>query len=65
MHNGMFKTSKEVIDFYNDPDKFVANSIGRDSVLAKPMGLTELEKNDLEAFLQALTDSRFASQMDY
>lgn len=61
MHNGMFKTLKEVIDFYNDPGKIVPHAINRDSVLAKPMGLTLKEKKDLEAFLGALTDKRFAS----
>jgi len=60
MHNGMFKTLGEVIDFYNDPGKRVANSINRDTVLLKPLGLTELEKRDLEAFLVSLTDKQFA-----
>lgn len=59
MHNGMFKTLKEVIDYYNDPDKIVANSIGRDTLLAKPLGLTVGEKKDLEAFLLSLSDARF------
>lgn len=59
MHNGMFKTLREVIDFYNEPDKFVVKAIDRDTVLAKPLGLTEEEKNDLLAFLGALTDKRF------
>lgn len=59
MHNGMFKTLKEVIDFYNEPDKIVPNSINRDTTLAKPLGLTECEKTDLEAFLLSLTDRRF------
>jgi cytochrome c peroxidase len=44
MHNGMFKTLKEVIQFYNDPAKIVLNSINRDSLLAKPLGLTDQEK---------------------
>ncbi len=59
MHNGMFRTLKEVIDFYNEPDKVVPNSLNRDSVLAKPFGLTTAEKNDLEAFMISLTDKRF------
>jgi len=59
MHNGMFKTLREVIDYYNTPDTFVANSINRDILLQKPLGLTEQEKQDLEAFLLALTDDRF------
>ena len=61
MHNGMFKTLKEVIDFYNEPEKVVPNAINRDSILAKPLGLTQQEKNDLEAFLNSLTDKRFTN----
>lgn len=59
MHNGMFKTLREVIDYYNDPDKIVPYSIGRDTLLAKPMNLSEGEKQDLESFLVSLTDKRF------
>jgi cytochrome c peroxidase len=59
MHNGRFKTLGQVIDFYNDPGKVVPNAINRDSLLAKPLGLTAKEKKDIEAFLCALTDKRF------
>jgi len=59
MHNGMHKTLREVIDYYNEPDKFISNSVNRDTSLAKPLGLTEQEKQDLEAFLNSLTDARF------
>jgi cytochrome c peroxidase len=59
MHNGMFKTLDEVIEFYNDPAKLVPGAINRDTILAKPMNLTEWEKADLKAFLEALTDDRF------
>lgn len=59
MHNGMHKTLREVIDYYNEPDKFISNSVNRDTLLAKPLGLTEQEKQDLEAFLNSLTDARF------
>jgi cytochrome c peroxidase len=59
MHNGMFKSLKEVIDFYNNPGKIVPDAINRDSLLAKPLGLTKQEKEDLEAFLFSLTDKRF------
>lgn len=59
MHDGSLKTLREVIDYYNDPVKKVPDAIGRDSVLATPMQLTEQEKQDLEAFLNALTDDRF------
>jgi cytochrome c peroxidase len=59
MHNGMHKTLMDVINYYNTPDKFVNNSINRDSLLAKPLGLTEQDKKDLEAFLVSLTDVQF------
>ena len=59
MHNGMHKTLKEVIEYYNTPDKFVSNSINRDSLLNKPLGLSETEMKDLENFLLSLSDERF------
>jgi len=62
MHNGMHKTLREVIDYYNEPDKFISNSVNRDTLLAKPLGLTEQEKKDLEAFLMSLTDARFVKK---
>ncbi|HEY1039828.1 MAG TPA: cytochrome c peroxidase [Bacteroidia bacterium] len=62
MHNGMFSTLKEVIDYYNEPGKVVPNSINRDTLLSKPLGLTPQEKADLEAFLISLTDRRFVKK---
>ncbi len=59
MHNGMFKTLKEVIAFYDDPRKVVTGAIAIDSLLSKPLGLTQQEKDDLEAFLNSLTDKQF------
>lgn len=59
MHNGMHKTLREVIDYYDEPDKFIKNSINRDTLLNKPLGLTETDKKDLENFLLSLTDRRF------
>jgi len=59
MHNGMFKTLEQVIDFYNDTKKTVPNAINKDSLLKKPLGLTKQEKNNLKAFLVSLTDKRF------
>lgn len=59
MHNGMFNTLREVIDYYDEPDKVISNSINRDTSMAKPLGLTNAEKKDLEAFLLSLTDARF------
>ncbi|OHC63616.1 MAG: hypothetical protein A2045_07835 [Rhodocyclales bacterium GWA2_65_20] len=53
MHNGIFYTLDEVVDFYNKgggdanwPNK---------SKLLKPLGLTDREKKDLVAFLESLS----------
>ena len=59
MHDGSFKTLREVIDYYDRPADFVAHSINQDPLLSEPLNLTEQEKVDLENFLIALTDDRF------
>ena len=59
MHNGMFATLEEVIEYYDNPFKFVPKPINADTLLQKPLGLTSQEKSDLVAFLHALTDLRF------
>jgi len=59
MHNGMLKSLREVIDFYNEPAKIVPDALNRDSILAQPLGLDTQEKLDLEEFLNSLTDKRF------
>lgn len=58
MHNGMFKTLRQVIDYYDNPNSVVPNPINRDTSLSKPLNLTEQEKQDLEAFLISLTGSK-------
>jgi len=62
MHNGMFKTLREVIDYYDNPTKFISNAVNRDTLLSKPLNLSEQEKKDLENFLAALTDRRFVKK---
>lgn len=62
MHNGMFKTLREVIDYYDNPSSIIPHSINKDTTLPARIGLTELEKDDLEAYLNALTDDRFVIQ---
>jgi cytochrome c peroxidase len=59
MHNGMFATLKEVIEYYNNPRALIADPINMDSTLTKPLDLTIQEKVDLENFLIGLTDKRF------
>ncbi len=59
MHNGMFKTLEEVIEFYDVPNQTVPGGINRDTLLNTPLNLTVEEKADLKVFLEALTDDRF------
>jgi cytochrome c peroxidase len=59
MHDGRFKTLEEVVDYYNNPHQFVQHPVNNDPLLQTPLGLTELEKRDLVAFLNALTDAAF------
>lgn len=61
MHNGMFKTLREVIAYYNEPDKIVPGQKGRDASIV-PLQLTPGELEDLEHFLLTLTDRRFTAQ---
>ncbi|MBC7554267.1 MAG: cytochrome-c peroxidase [Taibaiella sp.] len=63
MHNGMFKTLREVIEYYDDPYRFVPNPVNSDSLLLHPLRLTENEKSDLEVFLLTLTDDRFTKNL--
>jgi cytochrome c peroxidase len=51
MHNGVFQTLEEVLDFYDAGGGAVSGK----SPLIQPLGLTAQEKRDLLAFLQALT----------
>lgn len=59
MHNGMFTTLEQVIDYYNDTKKIVPDAQNIDPDLRQPLGLTETEKKDLVAFLKTLTDKRY------
>ena len=59
MHNAMFKTLRQVVEYYNTPDKFVVKSINRDLSLGSSLNLSEEEIDDVVAFLEALTDDRF------
>ncbi|GLU53425.1 cytochrome-c peroxidase [Dyadobacter frigoris] len=59
MHNAMFKTLRQVVEYYNTPDKFVTNSINRDLSLGSSLNLSDGKIDDVVAFLEALTDDRF------
>jgi cytochrome c peroxidase len=59
MHNGAFFTLEEVVDFYNeggfDEDGRTTDWPENKSPLIKPLGLTDEEKEDLVAFLEAFS----------
>lgn len=59
MHNGMFKTLEEVVEYYDNPYKFVPRPINIDSTLKEPLNLSQQDKTDLVNFLKALTDKQF------
>lgn len=59
MHNGMFATLEQVIEYYNNPAAFVTGAINIDPALQQPLGLTQKEKKNLVAFLKTLTDKKF------
>jgi cytochrome c peroxidase len=59
MHDGSFKTLREVIEYYNEPQKLRPHGLNRDTLLAAPLGLNETEMDDLEAFLKSLTAPQF------
>ncbi|HID44708.1 MAG TPA: cytochrome-c peroxidase [Chromatiaceae bacterium] len=59
MHNGVFYTMEEVVDFYNrggfDEDGRTTAFPENKSKLIRPLGLTDEEKEDLVAFLEAFS----------
>ena len=55
MHDGSITTLKEVILHYNSGGQIHNNK----SLLIKPLNLTEIEINNLESFLQTLSDYTF------
>lgn len=59
MHNGMFKTLEEVLNYYNSPDWFIENPVNRDDAFKTPLRLTAQEKKDIIAFLKTLTDKKY------
>ncbi len=66
MHDGRFKTLREVIDFYSEGLK---KSVTIDSKMTRihkgGVRLSEYDKNCLEAFLITLTDSVFISSEEF
>jgi len=59
MHNGMFATLEEVVDYYDNPTQFVQGAINPDTLVQEPLNLSQEEKDCLVQFLHALTDSTY------
>lgn len=59
MHDGSFKSLKDVIRYYNDIYKTIPNPINEDSLVKTRMNLTEENISDIENFLISLTDPKF------
>jgi cytochrome c peroxidase len=59
MHNGVFYTMEEVVDFYNaggfDEDGRTTDYTKTKSDIIKPLGLTDDEKEDLVAFIESFS----------
>jgi cytochrome c peroxidase len=62
MHNGIFKTLQEVIAYYNNPIAKIPNAINTDTLLHKPLLMSDNEMIDLEEFLKTLTDPAFVKK---
>jgi cytochrome c peroxidase len=60
MHDGRFSTLEEVIEHYNSGGKPHPNK----DPLIRHLGLSPIDKEDLVAFLESLTDPTFTSNPD-
>ena len=61
MHDGSITTLKQVIAHYNTGGKNHKNK----SNLIKPLGLSDKEAEELEAFLLTLTDKQFINNSQF
>jgi cytochrome c peroxidase len=73
MHNGVYKSLEQVVDFY---DRAAGNQFARDmrpdmtglpffTILPIKLDLTDVEKKDLVSFLRTLTDTSAASEIPH
>ena len=63
MHNGVYKTLEEVVDFYNKGGgKGLGLPIDNQTLPFDKLSLTDKEMKDLVAFMKALSDDRAASK---
>ncbi|PQJ30564.1 methylamine utilization protein [Nonlabens arenilitoris] len=61
MHNGVYQTLEEVVDFYNRGGGYGIGIIDQEyqTLPTEPLNLTQDEMNDIINFMKTLTDSRF------
>lgn len=60
MHNGVFKTLEEVVDFYNEGGgKGLGFSLEKQTLPEDKLNLTDLEKKQLVDFMKTLTDKKY------
>jgi len=62
MHNGMFKTLEEVVDYYSNTNRIVPDALNKEASLQKPIKFTDRDKKDLVAFLKTLSDKKFMTK---
>jgi len=65
MHNGVFKTLEEVMDFYNKGGgKGLKIAPGNQTLPFDKLNLSKKEQTDIINFMKSLTDSLFVSPTD-
>lgn len=63
MHNGVYKTLEEVIDFYNDGGGLgLGLDVPNQTLPEDKLNLSEKEKKQLIAFMRTLTDERYLEE---
>ncbi|WP_456313347.1 cytochrome-c peroxidase [Pseudomonas shirazensis] len=63
MHNGVYKTLEEVIDFYNDGGGIgLGFDVPNQTLPEDKLNLSDKEKQQLIAFMRTLTDKKYSKQ---
>ncbi|MCC6243030.1 MAG: cytochrome C peroxidase, partial [Gemmatimonadaceae bacterium] len=64
MHNGVYRTLEEVVDFYNRGGGVgLGIRLPNQTLPPDPLELTERERRQLVKFMQALTDTTLATRL--
>jgi len=62
MHNGIFKTLEEVVEYYSNTNRVIPDAYNKDESLQKPIYFSERDKKDLVAFLKTLSDKKYMTK---